>query len=335
MFKTYGNPIIKSEMKHEVEVELSKMADLVVGVGPKLSEAFRCYLRWCKKDPDDVINLTPGIFNEYSDIQHAPQAEEKCRVLVFGRDDEEDFALKGFDITGKAVALLPNTILIFAGACNESLQKVANRFLECGISPQNLEVRGFLKNTQEFIQLFCEVDLALLPSRSDGFGLTALEALSAGLPVLVSRNTGFGEALSKVLFGSSYVVDSEDPSVWASAIEQVWKKDRVTRLQETEYLRTFYEQKYKWERQCNDLVKKFRTTDIGKCKKNEITSHDLLRSGQTSYSNKELPFYHPYNFYQTSEELRTAKKKGIKIRVFLLFQSARAESIHSIHRMFY
>ena len=335
MFKTYGNPIIKSEMKHKVEVELGEMADLVVGVGPKLSKAFRCYLRWCKKDSDDVINLTPGIFNEYSDIQHALQGEEKCRVLVFGRDDEEDFALKGFDITGKAVALLPDTILIFVGACNESFQKVADRFLECGISPQNLEVRGFLKNTQEFIKLFCEVDLALLPSRSDGFGLTALEALSAGLPVLVSRNTGFGEALSKVLFGSSYVIDSEDPSVWASAIEQVWKKDRATRLQETEHLRTFYEQKYKWERQCNDLVKKFLTIDIGKCKKNEITSHDLLRSGQTSYSNKELPFYHPYNFYQTSEELRTAKKKGIKIRVFLLFQSARAESIHSIHRMFY
>ena len=110
MFKTYGNPIIKSEMKHEVEVELSKLADLVVGVGPKLSEAFRCYLRWCKKDPDDVINLTPGIFNEYSDIQHAPQDEKKCRVLVFGRDDEEDFALKGFDITAKAVALLSSPV---------------------------------------------------------------------------------------------------------------------------------------------------------------------------------------------------------------------------------
>lgn len=207
--------------------------------------------------------------------------------------------------------------------------------MECGISLQNLEVRGFLKSTQEFIQLFCEVDLALLPSRSDGFGLTALEALSAGLPALVSRNTGFGEALSKVPFGSFYVIDSEDPSVWASAIEQVWKKDRATRLQETENLRTWYGKKYNWESQCNDFVNKLRTTDIGKCKKNEITSHDLLRSGQTSYSNKELPFYHPYNFYQTSEELRTAKKKGIKIRVFLLFQSARAESIHSIHRMFY
>ena len=273
MFKTYGNPIIKSEMKHEVEVELSKLADLVVGVGPKLSEAFRCYLRWCKKDPDDVINLTPGIFNEYSDIQHAPQDEKKCRVLVFGRDDEEDFALKGFDITAKAVALLPNTKLIFAGVRNENLQKVANRLLECGISLQNLEVRGFLKSTQEFIQLFCEVDLALLPSRSDGFGLTALEALSAGLPVLVSRNTGFGEALSKVPFGSFYVIDSEDPSVWASAIEQVWKKDRATRLQETENLRTWYGKKYNWESQCNDFVNKLRTIDSGKNKKGRIPAN--------------------------------------------------------------
>lgn len=288
MFKTYDNSIIKSEMKHKVAVELGEKADLVVGVGPKLSGTFRRYLRWCKKDPDDVINLTPGIFNEYSCIQHALQAEEKRRVLVFGRDDEEDFALKGFDITAKAVASLPNTTLIFAGACNESFEKVADRFLECGISPQNLEVRGFLESTQEFIQLFCEVDLALLPSRSDGFGLTALEALSAGLPVLVSQNTGFGEALSKVPFGEFYVINSEDPSVWASAIKRVWKKDRATRLQETENLRTFYGQKYNWERQCYDLVEILFTMDTGKSKKYETPFHDLLRSRQTSYSNKEL-----------------------------------------------
>lgn len=68
MFKIYGNFIIKSEMKYEVEVEFSKLVDLVVGVGLKLSEVFCCYFCWCKKDFDDVINLIFGIFNEYLDI---------------------------------------------------------------------------------------------------------------------------------------------------------------------------------------------------------------------------------------------------------------------------
>ena len=45
MFKCDENPISKGEQKHNIEVELCQRADLVVGVGPKLTEAFRKYLR--------------------------------------------------------------------------------------------------------------------------------------------------------------------------------------------------------------------------------------------------------------------------------------------------
>ena len=56
MFKNYSNPISKGEEKHKTEVELCKMADHVVGVGPKLSEAFRSYLRSCRKH-DTVLDF--------------------------------------------------------------------------------------------------------------------------------------------------------------------------------------------------------------------------------------------------------------------------------------
>ena len=96
----------------------------------------------------------------------------------------------------------------------------------------------------------------LLPSRAEGFGLTGLETLSAGLPLLVSKNSGFGEALSEVPFGSSYVVDSEDPQVWAAAIENLWKKDRQVRLEEAKALRIRYEEKHSWTEQTRNLLDK-------------------------------------------------------------------------------
>ena len=46
-------------------------------------------------------------------------------------------------------------------------------------------VEECVENTDEMKKLLCEVDLAIMPSRAEGFGLVALEALSAGLPVLV------------------------------------------------------------------------------------------------------------------------------------------------------
>ena len=105
-------------------------------------------------------------------------------------------------------------------------------------------------------QLFCEVDLVLVPSRTEGFGLTGLEALSAGVPVLVSKNSGFGETLSEVPFGASCVIDSEDSKVWAEAIKNVWRKKRKTRLLEAKDLRTSYDEKYSWSAQCKALIEK-------------------------------------------------------------------------------
>ena len=103
-----------------------------------------------------------------------------------------------------------------------------------------------------------------MPSRTEGYGLAALEALSAGLPVLVSANSGFGEALRKVPFGSGSVIHSEEPDEWAKEIKKVWAKDRATRLQESKTLLQNYTSAYNWEEQIRDLV--HRMTNIGSSK---------------------------------------------------------------------
>ena len=256
MFKVYPNPISKGEEKHHVEVQLCEKADFVVGIGPKLTEAFRSYLRGFGKD-QSVYDLTPGIFDEFQSVQQVPDERENCRILVFGRGDAKDFALKGFDIAARAVASLPNTHLVFVGAPDGKHEEIAARFrLQSDIPRNRLKVRGYVNSRESLKHLFCEVDLALMPSRTEGFGLTGLEALSAGLPVLVSRNSGFGQALSKVPFGRSYVIDSEEPAVWAAAIKEIWNKEREERLDEADTLRASYSQKYSWAKQSKDLLQK-------------------------------------------------------------------------------
>ena len=96
----------------------------------------------------------------------------------------------------------------------------------------------------------------LMPSRTEGFGLTGLEGLSAGLPVLVSKNSGFGEVLSNVPHGSSFVIDSEDPSAWTAAIKSIWNKDRQLRLDEAKVLCDSYRTRYSWSEQCKKLLEK-------------------------------------------------------------------------------
>ena len=265
MFKSYEEAIFKGEQKHQAEVKLCELADQVVAVGPKLVDVYSRSLRPSGKD-QDVINLTPGIFTEFQSVQQATEERSTFRVLVFGRGDSEDFKLKGYDIAVKAVAELKDSSyrLMFVGAPTRKEGEVASKLCEYGISPIQLTVRCFKESREELAKLFCEVDLAIMPSRTEGFGLTALEALSAGLPVLVSGNSGLGDALKKVPSGFSHVVDSQDPKEWAKAIKIVRQKGREVRLKEANLLREKYAEEYSWEAQCDDLVDKMLHLTFGK-----------------------------------------------------------------------
>ena len=258
MFKSYSRPISKGAEKHKNEVELCEMADHVVGVGPKLSEAFRSYLSGCNKD-GNVFELTPGVFEEFETVKQVSRSDRQQRlrrVLVFGRGDVEDFELKGFDIAGKAIAALQDSRLVFVGAPAEKLEETAERFKKYGVPASRLKVKRFVQNRERLKRLLQQADLVVMPSRTEGFGLTGLEAMSAGLPVLVSRNSGFGEALCRTATGSAFVIESGDPTVWTAAIQKIWNKDRECRLEEAVNLRDFYSRKYNWAKQIKELVYK-------------------------------------------------------------------------------
>ena len=259
MFKEGETALPKGEEKHQAELELCKEAEIVAAIEPKLAEAISAPLRSYRKD-QQVIDITPGIFPEFTKMQQASEERGKFRILVFGRGDSEDFELKGYDIAAQAVAGLNDKsyLLIFVGAPKGKEEEVKNNLLKCGISRSQLTVRGFIESRGKLEKLFCEADLAIMPSRTEGFGLAALEALSAGLPILVGDNSGFGKALQTLTFGSSFVVDSDEAEEWGKAIRRARQKERQIRLNEALSLREFYDEKFKWEKQCKILVERMR-----------------------------------------------------------------------------
>ena len=272
MYKSYVDAISKGEKKHQVEVKLCELADQVVAVGPKLAEAFSGYLRPCGKD---VLNITPGIFAEFADVKQASEERRMFSVLVFGRGDKEDFHLKGYDIAAQAIAELRDMSykLVFVGAPHGKEEEVAEILVQQGVARNQLTVRCYQESREQLAKLFCEVDLAIMPSRTEGFGLTALEALSAGLPVLVSANSGLGESLKKVPLGSSCVVDSDDPKEWAKAIKSVHQKERNLRLEEIKIVCKEYAKKYSWKENCGLLVGKMMNITAGKIRQCFCYSH--------------------------------------------------------------
>ena len=259
--KEYEGAGAKGEGKSKEEVRLCRIADMVVGIGPKLTDAYKAKLR----PKHTVFELTPGIFKEFTDITQAPNEGDNFRVLIFGRGDLEDVSLKGYDLAAQSVAQLhqsdTSVYLIFMGVQHNEHDHVREKLQKHGVLNTRLKIRAFCESRDELAETFQEADLTIMPSRSEGFGLTALEALSAGLPILVGWNTGFAEALKKLPNGNHFVVDSDNANDWAKAIKKVRCKERKIRLEESKRLRKDYEEAYPWPKQCEDLVKKMLELD--------------------------------------------------------------------------
>ena len=260
-YKDYDCPNLRGEEKHRNEIDLCKSADLVVPVGPRIAKAYHSYLQECKRD-DDFFELIPGLFErEFGDLpakQKPKEEEDDFIVLLCGRGDEEDFELKGYNIAVEAFANKQlkgkHYSLLFVGAPKGKQDEVRERLLKYGITEEQLTVREFVKSRERMKELFCEVDMVIMPSKAEGFGLVALEALSAGLPILVGSNSGFARAITKIPLGKYSIVGySGDPAKWAEAIENVRDRHKVI-LKEIKTLKENYSEDYSWKKQCEEFV---------------------------------------------------------------------------------
>ena len=262
LFQVTDSAIFKGLKQYETEIQLCKKADMVITVGSQLNDTFISALPQCKID--HIFNLIPGIFNETFGVQKQYRASKNFEILVFGRGNAEDFEHKGLYVAAKAVAQLnknePCYILTLIGAPEGEQEKLAERLEGLGISRGHLIVKSFNEGRTKLAQLFSKVDLVLMPAGTGAFGLTALEALSAGVPILITHNSGLAEALEEVPLGHGCIVDQE--SDWVVQIKRA-RNHLKTRFEEARMLRNMYEEKYCWRDQCAAFVKRLRALHSG------------------------------------------------------------------------
>ena len=244
--------IEENEKKHKSEIELCKAADWVVAVGSRLQQ------KYSRSLPNVNIEIiTPGIIEKFSSeasqlVKHQSMRVKKLKVFMFGRAHFEDLTLKGYDIVANAIGSLNKMFeLTFVGCSPGEHRKIEQWFLEntC-ISRSQLTVRSYCNEQDELKMMFHESDVIALPSRTEGFGLVALEAISAGIPVLVAGESGIAEALQEVKGGKSVIVESDDAKKWAQRIQQLYNKSPKERQNGAKLLRENYNKTYPWSSEC-------------------------------------------------------------------------------------
>ncbi|MDD4091616.1 MAG: glycosyltransferase family 4 protein [Smithellaceae bacterium] len=166
-------------------------------------------------DPEKVAVIHPGVeLSDYrrkskDDVRRAVRSSldisENELVMVFA---SMNFEIKGLDdiiaSLGKIQKQSPRLKLVVAGKGNiKKYQKIAG---EAGAA-ENIVFTGVL-DRDKLTDLYLAGDLYVMLSKFDTFGMVVLEAMAAGLPVMVSSHVGAKDLV--VQNENGFVVD--DPS---------------------------------------------------------------------------------------------------------------------------
>lgn len=93
-----------------------------------------------------------------------------------------------------------------------ALEKMAS---DLGLE-QNVHFLGYRKDV---VDICSQSDVFVMPSRREGLGLAALEAMYCGLPLITSRTRGFEDFMEEGKTG--YLCDSEDADAFAGKIRKL------------------------------------------------------------------------------------------------------------------
>lgn len=121
---------------------------------------------------------------------------DKKIVLFLGRITFQKGPDYFVEAAAKVLKEIPDVTFVMAGA-GDMMPRMIKRVAELGIG-KNFHFTGFLQGA-EVEQIFTMSDLYIMPSVSEPFGISPLEAMVYDVPVIISKQSGVSEILRHAL----------------------------------------------------------------------------------------------------------------------------------------
>lgn len=173
---------------------LIENADYVFAVGPRLCE------RALEVRQNCVFEIIPGL-NEMG----ANLTKNHRTIMTFGRFDGSISPVKQSNLAcaafGRAIAMVNNCrdyVLQIFGVDNSNTEAndIANRFAKKKVS---IILKPYTENRDELFKALQNNCAFMMLSLSEGFGLSAWEAIAAEIPIIITKNSGVYDFLYREL----------------------------------------------------------------------------------------------------------------------------------------
>ena len=143
-------------------------------------------------------------FGESEDA--VPERAVKDKVVTFlGRITYQKGPDYFVEAAAKVLQRVPDVRFVMAGS-GDLMNHVVRRVAQLGIADR-FHFTGFLKGG-EVQRMFRLSDVYVMPSVSEPFGISPLEAMRSGVPVIISRQSGVAEVLDYAIKVNYWDVDA-------------------------------------------------------------------------------------------------------------------------------
>jgi glycosyltransferase involved in cell wall biosynthesis len=247
-----------AQSREELQKSILVGADSALCVGPKLY-ASTTHLLHNAQNSLSVARVDPGFELRKPVNDHSPIPQ----ILLFGRAD--DFYVKGVDLAAMAMSRINASLflrrprLVVRGSRAGEERALRTKILGLAGSLEVI-VTGFTTDENVLAADIMRSRVVLMPSRSEGFGLVALEALEYGVPVLVSSESGVAELMLELdrERASDFILPvtqdaSRDAEAWAKKIEAVLHRSELQ--ERAMQLRSRLAESLSWENTAKALLR--------------------------------------------------------------------------------
>jgi glycosyltransferase involved in cell wall biosynthesis len=185
------------------------------------------------------------LHNAYSPLDPGPDATEHAEpvVLYLGRLSEQKSPDVFLEAAARVHARWPQARFVLAGE-GELYPELVARAEELGLSDQ-VTFTGFVSG-EDLARTYAAADVYVLSSSAEPFGISALEALSLGVPTIVPQGAGVTEVVRSVLR-----FEPGDAGALADKIVALLERPALRRQLSTAGLREV--KKLRWERPARAL----------------------------------------------------------------------------------
>lgn len=160
---------------------------------------------------EDKIKIVHNGINEKTEVNKPSLKQKKKKIVTFlGRITFQKGPDYFINAARKVLEKHPDTHFVIAGSGDMLIQSI-NRVAKLKLSSR-FHFTGFLKGI-ETDQMYELSDVYVMPSVSEPFGISPLEAVRSGVPVIISKQSGVAEILINAI-----KVDFWDTDAMADAI---------------------------------------------------------------------------------------------------------------------